>query len=442
MNRKHSDYKIGDIINGLRLISEPYKINGKMDYRVMVQCILCDKKPYEIVISEIKRHTYDGCPDCAKKQRFKTHDEFVNQMSVVNSSIMIVGKYIASDRKIACKCHKCGHEFSAYPGNLLRGHGCKKCANQSAAEKQRKSHDEFITNVKNILPNIEVIGTYIRSQDTVKCKCLLDGYEWDAWPGHLVRGHGCPVCAGNKVFAGYNDITTLRPDLVKYFKAEDEAKNFTVYSNQYADLVCPYCGHTKNMIVGHLSKTGFACPICGDGVSYPNKFCRQVLRQLPITNLQCEYSSDWTESYLYDNYFEYNGIKYIVEADGMQHFQDTSGIWASLDIVKQADDDKTKLAVNNGCVMIRIDCRKSEMRYIKNSILSSGLSDVFDLSDIDWVACEEASRSSLIYEICNFYNNTTNKRIKDIANVFDLSDVTVRKYLRIGTDLNMCQYTT
>ena len=37
------------------------------DYRVMVKCILCDKEPYEIVISEIKRHTYDGCPECAKK---------------------------------------------------------------------------------------------------------------------------------------------------------------------------------------------------------------------------------------------------------------------------------------------------------------------------------------------------------------------------------------
>ena len=29
MNKKHSDYKIDDVIKGLRVISEPYKINGK-----------------------------------------------------------------------------------------------------------------------------------------------------------------------------------------------------------------------------------------------------------------------------------------------------------------------------------------------------------------------------------------------------------------------------
>lgn len=29
MSQRHSDYKIGDIIKGLQLISEPYKINGR-----------------------------------------------------------------------------------------------------------------------------------------------------------------------------------------------------------------------------------------------------------------------------------------------------------------------------------------------------------------------------------------------------------------------------
>lgn len=440
MNKKHSDYNVGDVIKGLRLISKPYKINGKKGYRVMVQCVLCDRKPYEIVLSEINRHTYDGCPDCAKKQRFKTHDCFVQQMAVANPSIIIVGKYISSDSKISCKCAKCGHEFNAYPSNLLRGHGCKKCASKLLSEKQRKSHDEFVSNIKNILPNIEIIGTYIRSQDTVKCKCLLDGYEWDAWPNHLMKGHGCAVCAGQKVLVGYNDIATVRPDLVKYFKSKDEAKHFTVYSSQYTDLVCPYCGYTKNMLIGHLSKTGFACPVCGDGISYPNKFCRQVLRQLPVMSLQCEYKSDWTKSYSYDNYFEYDGVKYIIEADGIQHFQDTHGNWTSFDIVKQTDDIKTKLAVDNGCVVIRIDCRKSEMHYIKNSILSSSLSDIFDLSNIDWIACEDASRSSLIYEICEFYNTVDNKPAKEIAKVFGLSDATILKYLHIGTDIGICNY--
>lgn len=440
MSIKYSDYKIGDIIKGLELISLPYKINGNNGYSVMVKCTICDKEPYEIILSEIKRHTYDGCPDCAKRQRFKTHDKFVDQMKDVDPDIIIVGKYISNKDKIVCKCSVCDYEFESLPNNLLRGHGCKKCANMKSSIRQRKSHDEFVANVKNILPNIEVIGIYTLSQDTVRCRCLLDNYEWDAWPSHLLAGHGCPMCSGHKLIIGHNDIATLRPDLIKYFKTEDEAKEFTVYSNKYADLICPYCGHHKNMLIEHLSKTGFACPICGDGVSYPNKFCRQVLKQLPIKNLQCEYSSDWTESYLYDNYFEYDGIKYILEADGLQHFKHTSKFWQSFDEIRRTDEIKTQLAINNGCVVIRIDCSKSEMRYIKNSILNSQLSHIFDLSNINWVVCEEESRSSLIYDVCNFYNNMNNKKIKEIAEIFNLSDVTIRKYLRVGTSLNMCNY--
>ena len=53
-------YKVGDIIKGLEIISEPYKVLGKRDYRAIVRCIFCGKE-YEIVLSEIHRHIFDGC---------------------------------------------------------------------------------------------------------------------------------------------------------------------------------------------------------------------------------------------------------------------------------------------------------------------------------------------------------------------------------------------
>lgn len=441
MSQKHSDYKMGDIIKGLQLISEPYKINGRKEYRVMVKCTMCNKEPYEIILTEIKRHTYDGCPECAKRQRFKTHDKFIAEMRDKNPDIIIVGKYISNKNKIECRCAKCGYEFNAYPNNLLQGHGCKKCADQKSSLLQRREHSDFVNMVKNINPNIEIISTYVRSSDTIKCRCLIDGYEWDAWPSHLLRGHGCPVCNGNKLFVGHNDIATIRPDLVKYFKCQDDAKIFTQYSNKYADLICPYCGYEKTMLVGHLSKTGFACPICSDGISYPNKFIRYFLRQLPIENLECEYHSNWTKSYLYDTYFEYNGEKYIVEADGLQHFIDTSSLWPSSDKTKQIDYIKTQLAIDNGVVVIRIDCRKSNMNFIKNNILNSCLAQIFDLSHIDWLLCENNARSSFVYEICSYYSKSKNKTLKEISDYFDLSKPTVSKYLHAGTEIGICNYT-
>ena len=44
--------------------------------------------------------------------------------------------------------------------------------------------------------NIEIISTeYINAKTHLKCKCLLDGYEWySAWV-NLGKGKGCPKCA-------------------------------------------------------------------------------------------------------------------------------------------------------------------------------------------------------------------------------------------------------
>ena len=65
------------------------------------------------------------------------------------------------------------------------------------------------------------------------------------------------------------------------------------------------------------------CPVCSDGVSYPNKYVRNLLKQLPIENLEYEWKPEWGKQYSYDNYFIYNEKEYIVEADGAQHFKDS-----------------------------------------------------------------------------------------------------------------------
>lgn len=306
--------------------------------------------------------------------------------------------------------------------------------------KPKKTQEEYVAQVVEVNPNIEVIGAYINSNKPILHRCRIDGYQWNAYPTHILAGHGCPVCTNKVIMVGVNDLSTTRPDLSKYFKDKDDMKLYTSGTGCRVNVICPCCGYQKNMLLHHLVVTGFARPMCGDGISYPNKFCRQVFKQLPIKNFKCEYTSTWTKNYLYDNYFEYNGVKYIVEVDGKQHFQDTSHFRMNFDSIKKNDDLKTQLAIENGCVVIRIDCQRSEMQYIKNSILNSCLSDIFDLSNIDWILCETNSRISLLEQICNFYNNSDNKKLKYIAEQLDLAEITVRKYLKKGYILGMCDY--
>ena len=59
---------------------------------------------------------------------------------------------------------------------------------------KKKSHEEFVEELKSVQPNIEVIGEYINTNTPLACKCKIDGHEWSPRPKHLLSKHGCPIC--------------------------------------------------------------------------------------------------------------------------------------------------------------------------------------------------------------------------------------------------------
>ena len=54
--------------------------------------------------------------------------------------------------------------------------------------KPKKTHEEFISEMNEINSNILILGKYIGARDKVKCKCLIDGNEWEAMPTNLLKG--------------------------------------------------------------------------------------------------------------------------------------------------------------------------------------------------------------------------------------------------------------
>lgn len=200
----------------------------------------------------------------------KTQEEFEQELSIVLPDIQVLGKYINMNTKIHFKCLIHDFEFDAFPQNMLRGHGCRKCGNEKQSKKQTKSHDKFVEDLKSINQDIEVIGKYINMDTKVQVRCLKDGYIWDADPRKLYRGCKCAVCSNRKVVEGINDIQTVRPDLVKYFKNKDDAVRYTPGSEKNIDVICPECGYEDRIRIGNLSRFGFACNGC-----YEKKYGRK-----------------------------------------------------------------------------------------------------------------------------------------------------------------------
>lgn len=63
---------------------------------------------------------------------------------------------------------------------------------------KKLTHEEYVNRVKEINPNIEVLGTYVNNRTKILHRCKIDGYEWMVTPDGILLGRGCPRCAGNE----------------------------------------------------------------------------------------------------------------------------------------------------------------------------------------------------------------------------------------------------
>lgn len=66
-----------------------------------------------------------GCAYCTG--RYKTTEDFINEMIAINSNIEIIGEYTGSENPVDCRCKLCGHLWSPIGRSLKNGQGCPHC---------------------------------------------------------------------------------------------------------------------------------------------------------------------------------------------------------------------------------------------------------------------------------------------------------------------------
>ena len=126
----------------------------------------------------------------------KTHEEFLEEFKQKNSHhdiIEIVGKYKNKHTAIECRCKICNKLWSTLPHSLTKyDSGCPDCRYITIANKIRKSHNQFISEMQKINPEITILNEYTGSKSYIKCKCNKCGYIWESKPLYLLRNKGCP----------------------------------------------------------------------------------------------------------------------------------------------------------------------------------------------------------------------------------------------------------
>ena len=265
------------------------------------------------------------------------------------------------------------------------------------------------------------------------------------------RKDGCSCCSGKSVIKGINDIATTDKWLIPIIKDDIFCETHSKGSNAKIKPYCTICNKQskKEFSVSTIFYNGYSCPHCNDGISYPNKFMNNLLKQLMIEYENeklftwCKYNIKNKSSFgVYDFYIP--SINLIIEMDGGFHTSDNKMNGKTKEESKLIDEYKDKLAEEHGIEVIRIDCDykniPNRFSYIKNNIVNSQLNTIFNLSNIDWNSINRECEKNLLKIVCGYYEANKNKTISDLEELFKLNRTTIRYYLQKGEELGFCSY--
>jgi len=281
-----------------------------------------------------------------------------------------------------------------------------------------------------------VSEVYHGCDEKMKWYCpICDDIFTSCW-SNICIGRGCGICVGRQITLK-SSLYSKRPDLHKYIVDLEFAKTVTIGSSERIEVKCPLCNmvKSKKLKISYFTNSDFSCEYCSDNISIPEKFCSQLLNQIGI-EYEYQYIPKWAPNKKYDFFF--NDI--IIETHGIQHYNGWGSSKEDLFLQQENDLLKYNLAIENGIKpenYIVIDSRYSDLMFLKQNHIMS-LSSYFDLSNIDWNKIWMNCQSSILVDVCEYWN--TNSNIDDIAKIFRIKRCTVVKYLKTGSELKLCNY--
>ncbi len=195
----------------------------------------------------------------------RSTEEFIVELKQVNPNIILLSDYADGSTKVRVQCLKCNNIWNTKPSILLSGSGCPKCGRERIDAAHRKTHEEFIRDIKYINPSVMVLGKYQGNKTRIKCRCNTCGNIWETIPQSLMKGTGCPKC-GNKKAAHKNSKTQ------EEFVQELSAKNpFITVIGKYVNtstkisVKCNICEYQWNANPSDILG-GHGCPKCSKSI--------------------------------------------------------------------------------------------------------------------------------------------------------------------------------
>lgn len=249
----------------------------------------------------------------SKNSISKTHPEILkNWLFEKNVDSSVENLTAMSKKSVWWKCNN-GHITKKVIKNWVKS-GCSLCKS-GLAEKHPELRAEWNFE-KNDETGHDFDSLLLSSTIKVWWKCLEYGHNYEAVVHSRTRQNasGCPFCSKYAILAGFNDLKTLRPELMKEWDYEKNEKRLlnpselSCYSTEQVWWKCLNKGHSwATIISARTGKKGNGCPFCSNKQIMPGDNDFATLRKDLL--LQWDYAKNSIINILPDQIAPYASTK-------------------------------------------------------------------------------------------------------------------------------------
>ena len=293
--------------------------------------------------------------------RRKTFNDFAKQAyGLVGDEYTFYPPYKNMKTPIKYKHNKCGYVGTIRPDNFVNGARCMQCKMNKLRADRLLTGDQFKAKIKKISPNIKIIGTYKGIMFPIACQCLVCGYgkngEWKPYPTNLVKGKGCPRCAGN----AHLTVLEVENKINHIDDGEYEYMGGFINTSSKVSIKHKVCGNIFNTVYYSFVNGGTRCPYCKK--SHGERFITDILNGWKLSFVSQKRFKDCRDKRPLPFDFYLPDFNICIEYDGEQHF-DKNRLYFSK-VMQKHDAIKNQFCNKNGIKLIRVSYRYNTQEAI------------------------------------------------------------------------------
>lgn len=215
----------------------------------------------------------------------------------------------------------------------------------------KKTNREFIDEMKTVNPNISILEDYSGSKNKMKVVCNVCGNKWFSTPNSLLKGKGCAKCAGV-------DKLTHKQFISKIEALHPNIKIIGEYKNNYTRIKC-YCKFCKQYFYGlphSMISAKSGCLYCSKSNSKGEISIRNWLDNHNIRYIKEYRFDDCRDKYSLPFDFYIPKINSAIEFDGKQHYEINEYFAGANGFLQRCkhDDIKNEYCTTHNIHLIRI----------------------------------------------------------------------------------------